>query len=174
MLSLSTVKSLNVKCCKTSMCPFPEPAPPLQVTHPQDPLRCPCGLEVRPRTQDSDHPPPFIILTSCRFSGLPVSPQNPPCPLLSSPLLSPPTFYSNIFTARRCVRRDRCCCRACVRPSVCLSVARRCCVETTGRIELVLARTFPPTRPTLRSKEIRLPSSIRVYSGRELCSKRCY
>ena len=90
------------------------------MTHPQDPLRCPCGLEVRPRTQDSDHPPPFIILTSCRFSGLPLSPQNPPSPLLSSPL--PRRLSTRIFfTARRCVRRDRCCRRVSVRLSVCPS-----------------------------------------------------
>jgi len=51
-------------------------------------------------------------------------------------------------------------------PSVCmsvrLSVTSRCCVETTGRIELFLAWRFPSTYPTLCYKEIWASSKFSV------------
>ena len=46
---------------------------------------------------------------------------------------------------------------SCVRPSV----TSRCCIETTGRIEL-LARRLPSNYPTLRYKEIWISPKIRV------------
>jgi len=45
-------------------------------------------------------------------------------------------------------------------PSVCRSVTNRYCIETTGRIELVLAWRLPSTYPTLCYKEIRVPPQI--------------
>jgi len=51
------------------------------------------------------------------------------------------------------------CCR---RVSARLSVTSRCCITTTGRIELVLAWRLPSTYPALRGKEILLSPKIRV------------
>ena len=42
------------------------------------------------------------------------------------------------------------------------SVTSRCCIETTGRIELVFGVGLPSTYPTLCSKEIWLSPKIRV------------
>ena len=49
-----------------------------------------------------------------------------------------------------------------VRLSVCLSVTSRCCIETRGRIELVLARRLSFTYPTLCFKEIWVSPKITV------------
>ena len=48
----------------------------------------------------------------------------------------------HFFTARRYAS-------AVLAVVVCLSVTSRYCIETTGRIELVLARRLPSTYPTL-------------------------
>jgi len=49
-----------------------------------------------------------------------------------------------------------------VRPSVHLSVTSRFCIETTRRMELVLAWMLPLTYTKLCCKEIRVPPKIRV------------
>ena len=52
----------------------------------------------------------------------------------------------------------------------CLFITRQYCIETTGRIELVLACRLPSTYPTLCFKEIWLLPKIRVLPL-ELCPK---
>jgi len=70
-----------------------------------------------------------------------------------------------IFTARRYAGAVH---AVVVCPSVCLSVclsvcsSNRCCIETTGQIELVLARRLPSTIPTLCYKEIGVSPKIKV------------
>ena len=51
---------------------------------------------------------------------------------------------------------------SCVCPSVHMSVISRCCIETTGRIELVFDWRLPSTYPTLYCKEIWASPTIRV------------
>jgi len=74
-------------------------------------------------------------------------------------------------TARRyasaiCCRRVTVC--PSVRPSVCLSVTSRYYMETTGRIELVLARKLSSIYPALRYKEIWVSPKIRTLSSESL------
>jgi len=61
---------------------------------------------------------------------------------------------------------------SCVPPSarlsVCPSVTSRYCIETTGRIGLVLARRLPSTYTTLCYKEIWVSPKIRVLPSRTL------
>jgi len=66
------------------------------------------------------------------------------------------TFYGAVhifFTARRYAS-------AVLAVVVCLSVTSRYCIETTGRIELVLARGLSSTYPTPCYKEIRVSRTV--------------
>ena len=76
-------------------------------------------------------------------------------PNTATPLL----LIRYFFTARRCASAVYV---VVMCPSVCLSVTSRCCIETTRRIELVLAWRLHSTYPTLWYKDIWVSPKIRV------------